>query len=152
MDFTTYLFWGGLVLSLSAGMLLAVSSLIGKLQALFRSAHLRKNLSIGASMLAGVIILSAGLVAATPFLPYAPPPQKELDQVQPDRASGEGTPPFGRWDEESIPPGQTMASHPAENRQTRTQTGPLGIHQGSSPTTPHLTLSHTGGMRHRVQV
>ena len=124
MDFTGYLFWGGLVLALSAGMLLAATSLIAKVQAPLKSARLGKNLSIGASMLAGVIILSAGLVAATSFLPYAPPPQKEPDRVQPDRASGEGTPPFGRWDESPSP----MAPHPAENRQTRTPTGELGIH------------------------
>ena len=65
MDFTGYLFWGGLVLALSAGMLLAVTSLIAKVQAPLKSVRLGKNLSIGASMLAGVIILSAGLVAAT---------------------------------------------------------------------------------------
>jgi soluble lytic murein transglycosylase-like protein len=104
MDFIGYLFWGGMVLALSPFIVLAVSSLIGKLQALFRSAHLRKNLSIGASVLAGVIILSAGFLAATSFLLYAPPPQKE-----PDRASGQGTPPFGRWDEESIPAGAKQA-------------------------------------------
>jgi Transglycosylase SLT domain len=109
VDFIGYLFWGGLVLALSAGVLLAVSSLIGKLQALFSSARLRKNLSIGASVLAGVIILSAGLVAATSFLPYTPPPPRGLEQLQPDRASGEGTPPFGRWDEESIPAGAKQA-------------------------------------------
>ena len=102
MDSIGYLFWGGLVLALSAGMLLAVSSLIAKVQAPLKSAGLKKNLSIGAAMLAGVIILSAGLVAATSFLQYAPPPHKEPDRVQPDRASGEGTPPFGRWDENSI--------------------------------------------------
>lgn len=103
MDSIGYLFWGGLVLALSAGMLLVASSLMAKVQALRKSARLRKNLSIRASMLAGVIILSAGLVAATAFLPYAPPPQRLPDRVQPDRASGEGTPPFGRWDEESLP-------------------------------------------------
>jgi hypothetical protein len=103
VDFTIYLFWGGLVLSLSAGMLLAASSLIAKVQAPLKSARLGKNLSIGASMLTGVIILSAGVLAAISFLPYAPPPQKEPDQVQPNRASGEGTPPFGRWDEKYIP-------------------------------------------------
>ena len=104
MDFTGYLFWGGLVLALGAGMLLAASSLIAKVQAPLKSARLGKNLSIDASMLGGVIILSAGLVAAIPFLPYAPPPQKEPDRVQLDRASGEGTPPFGRWDEPHTPP------------------------------------------------
>ena len=102
MDSIGYLFWGGLVLTLSAGMLLAVSNLIAKVQAPLKSARLKENLFIGASMLAGVIILSAGLVATTSFLLYAPPPQKEPDQVQPNRASGEGTPPFGRWDENSI--------------------------------------------------
>ena len=104
MDFTGYLFLGGLVLALSAGMLLATTSLIAKVQAPLKSDRLGKNLSIGASMLGGVIILSAGLVAAIPFLPYAPPPQKELDRVQLDRASREGTPPFGRWDEPHTPP------------------------------------------------
>lgn len=102
MDSVGYLFWGGLVLALSAGMLLAVSSLMAKFQAPLKSARLKKNLSIGASMLAGVIILSAWLVAATSFLQYGPSPLKEPDRVQPDRASGEGTPPFGRWDENSI--------------------------------------------------
>jgi soluble lytic murein transglycosylase-like protein len=105
VDFIGYLFWGGLVLALSPCMLLAVSSLVAKGQALLKSARLRINLSIGASMLTGVIILSAGLVAATSFLPYAPPPQRVPDRVQSDRASGEGRPPFGRWDEESIPAG-----------------------------------------------
>jgi hypothetical protein len=109
MDFIGYLFWGGMVLALSPFMLLAVSSLIGKLQALFRSVRLRENLSIGASVLAGVIILSAGLVAATSFLPYAPPPPREMKQLQSDRASGGGTPPFGRWDEEPIPAGAKQA-------------------------------------------
>lgn len=105
MDFISYLFWGGLVLALSAGMLLALCSLMAKVQAILKSARLRKNLSIGAFMLAGVIILSAGLAAAKAFLPYAPPPQRVSDRVQPDRASREGTPPFGRWDEESLPAG-----------------------------------------------
>jgi rare lipoprotein A len=100
--FIGYLFWGGMLLVLSASMLLTVSSLMVKVQAPRKSARLRKILSIGASMLAGVIILSAG-VSVTAFLPYAPPPQRVPDRVQPDRASGEGTPPFGRWDEESLP-------------------------------------------------
>jgi soluble lytic murein transglycosylase-like protein len=109
MDFIGYLFWGGMVLALSAGVLLTASSLIAKVQDPSRSARLRKNLSIGTSVLAGVIILSAGLVAATSFLPYAPPPPRELEQLQPDRPSGGGTPPFGRWDEESIPAGAKQA-------------------------------------------
>ena len=103
MDFTGYLFWGGLLLTLSAGMLLAVSSLMANVQALRKSARLQKNLSIGAFMLAGVIILSASLVTATAFLPYSQPPQTVPDRVQLACASGEGTPPFGRWDEESLP-------------------------------------------------
>jgi hypothetical protein len=102
VDFTGYLFWGGLVLALSGGMLLAVCRLTSKVQALHKSVHLWKNLSIGASLLAGVIILDAGLVAATAFRPYAPPPQRVSDRGQPDRASGAGTPPFGRWDEGSL--------------------------------------------------
>ncbi len=109
MDFIGYLFWGGLVLALSAGMMLALSNLIAKVQGFLKSARLRKNFSIGASMLAGVIVLSAGLAAAKAFLPYAPPPQRVPDRVQPDRASGEGTPPFGRWDEESLPAGAKQA-------------------------------------------
>jgi len=47
----------------------------------------------------GVIILSGGLAAGKAFLPYAPPLQRVPDRVEPDRASEEGTPPFGRWDE-----------------------------------------------------
>ncbi len=105
VDFIGYLFWGGLALVLSAGMMLAVSSLMAKVQALRKSARLRKNLSIGASILAGGIILSAGLVTAATFLPYASSSQRVPDRGQPDRASGEGTPPFGRWDEESLPAG-----------------------------------------------
>lgn len=105
MDFMGYLFWSGLVIALSAGMLLALSSLIAKGQALLKSARLRKNLSIGASMLAGVIILSAGLAAATAFLPYGPPPQRVSGRIQPDRSSWERTPPFGRWDEEFLAAG-----------------------------------------------
>lgn len=103
MDFTGYLFWGGLVLTLAAGGLLA-ASLMSKVVAPLKSARRRKSLSIGASMLGGVIILSAGLVAAIPFLPYVPPPQKEPDRVHPDWASREGMPPFGRWDEPHTPP------------------------------------------------
>ena len=102
MDFIGYLFWGGLVLALSGGMLLAVSRLTSKVQAPQKSVHLWRNLSLGVSMLAGVIILDAGLVAATAFRPQAPPPQRVPDRVQPDRASGAGTPPFGRWDEGSL--------------------------------------------------
>jgi hypothetical protein len=101
VDFISYLFWGGLVLALSAGILLALSNSLAKVQTIFKSAGLRKYLSTGASMLAGVIILSAGLAAGKAFLPYAPPPQSVSDWVQPDQASGGGTPPFGRWDEES---------------------------------------------------
>jgi len=105
MDFISLLFWGGLVLALSAGMMLALNSLRAEVQAILKSARLRKDLSIGAFILAGVIILSAGLAAAKAFLPYAPPPQRVPDRVQPARASGEGTPPFGRWDEETLPAG-----------------------------------------------
>jgi soluble lytic murein transglycosylase-like protein len=105
VDFIDYLFWGGLVLALSAAMLAAGSGLMAKVQAPLKSARLRISLSIGASMLAGVIILSAGLVAAKAFLPYAPSSQRVPDRVQPDRVPGEGTPPFGRWDEESLPAG-----------------------------------------------
>jgi hypothetical protein len=103
VDFTGYLFWGGLILALAAGGLLA-ASLISKVEAPLKSARIGKSLSIGASMLGGVIILSAGLVAAIPFLPYAPPPQKEPHRVHPGWASREGTPPFGRWDEPRTPP------------------------------------------------
>jgi soluble lytic murein transglycosylase-like protein len=101
VDFIGYLFWGGLVLALSAGMLLARSNSLAKAQTISKSARLWKYFSTGASMLAGLIILSAGLVAADAFLQDAPPPQSVADWVQPYRASGEGTPPFGRWDEES---------------------------------------------------
>jgi 3D (Asp-Asp-Asp) domain-containing protein len=113
VDFISYLFWGGLVLALSAGMLLALSNSMAKVQAIFKSAHLRKYLSTGASVLAGVIILSAGLAAGKAFLPYAPPPQRVADRVRPDQASGEGTPPFGRWDEKSLPAGakQDFSAH-----------------------------------------
>jgi hypothetical protein len=103
VDFTGYLFWGGLVLTLAASGLLA-GSLMSKVVAPLKSARRRKSLSIGASILGGVIILSAGLVAAIPFLPYVPPPQKELDRLHQDWASREGTPPFGRWDEPHTPP------------------------------------------------
>jgi hypothetical protein len=103
VDFTGYLFWGGLVLTLAAGGLLA-ASLMSKVVAPLESARRRKSLSIGASIFGGVIILSAGLVAAIPFLPYMPPPQKELDRLHQDWASREGTPPFGRWDEPHTPP------------------------------------------------
>ena len=64
-----YFFWGGLVLALGGGMLLAVNSLTSKAQAPHKSVRLWKNLSMGAAMLAGVIILNAGLVAATAFRP-----------------------------------------------------------------------------------
>jgi soluble lytic murein transglycosylase-like protein len=103
VDFTGYLFWGGLVLALAAGGLLA-ASLMSKVVGLLKSARRGKSLFIGASMLGGVIILSAGLVAAIPFLPYVPPSQKEPDRVHPNWASREGTPPFGRWDETHTPP------------------------------------------------
>jgi soluble lytic murein transglycosylase-like protein len=86
-------------------MLIALNNLMAKVQAIFKSARLRKNLAIGAFMLAGVIILSAGFAAAKALLPYAPPPPRVPDRVQPDRAFGEGTPPFGRWDEKSLPAG-----------------------------------------------
>ena len=86
-------------------MLLALSSLMAKVQGILKPARLRKNFSIGASMLAGVIILSAGFAVAKAFLPYAPPPQRLPDRVQPDRASGKGTPPFGRWNEKSLAAG-----------------------------------------------
>jgi hypothetical protein len=103
VDFTGYLFWGGFVLTLAAGGLLA-ASLMSKVVDPLKSARRRNSLSIGASILGGVIILSAGLVAAISFLPYVPPPQKEPDRLQPEWASREGTPPFGRWDEPHTPP------------------------------------------------
>jgi Transglycosylase SLT domain len=89
-----------LVLALSPLILLALSNSMAKVQTIFKSARLRKCLSTGTSMLAGLLILSAGFGAAGAFLPYAPPPQQVPDRGQPYRASGEGTPPFGRWDEE----------------------------------------------------
>jgi 3D (Asp-Asp-Asp) domain-containing protein len=93
-----------MVLTLSAGMMLALRKLMDRVRPFHKSVRLRKNLSIGAYMLAGVIILSAGLVTATVFLPYAPPPPNVPD-LQPSWVPEEGTPPFGRWDEESLPAG-----------------------------------------------
>ncbi len=102
MDFISYFFWSGFVLTLSASLLLALSSSIAKVQLILKPARFRKYLSVGTSMLAGVIILSAGLATAKAFLPYAPPPQGLPERGQPDRDPWEGTPPFGRWDEESL--------------------------------------------------
>ena len=102
MDCVAFLFWGGMVLTLSAGMLLALSRPMVKVQPSNKSARLSKKLSIGASMLIGLVLLSAGLVTVSAFLPYAPPPQTVPD-LQPNWVSEEGVPPFGRWDEESVP-------------------------------------------------
>ncbi len=99
MDFIGYLFWGGLALALSPIVRLAVNSLTARVRGPFKSARLRKILAINASTLVAAVILSAGLVAAAIWLPPAPP-TPGWPEPAPDLASGEGTPPFGRWEEE----------------------------------------------------